>query len=215
MAVDIDSVLVALGEVGPYQMKIYFLLCLPIIFVGAANLAYVFIAAKPDYRCFIENCDDEEKPEYHEQFLNYTIPLNNKTNKYDSCHHYVKKSNDSFSTCFKDDFSENVTTCEYGYVFDKSIYESTIVSEFNLTCGDSWEASADQSVYFGGMLVGSIFFGYFSDKYGRRKIILAGIACMAISGITIALVPNLLAFQCFEIYKCNGLCWAFSDSFHI
>ena len=50
MAVDIDNVLEAIGEFGWYQKKTYFLLCLPVIFVGAANLSYTFIAAEPEYR---------------------------------------------------------------------------------------------------------------------------------------------------------------------
>lgn len=47
---DIDSVLQAIGEFGPYQKRMYLLLFIPIIFVGASNLSYVFIAAKPQYR---------------------------------------------------------------------------------------------------------------------------------------------------------------------
>lgn len=48
--VDIDEVLNHIGGFGPYQRKIYFFLCIPILFVGAQSLSYVFIAAKPDYR---------------------------------------------------------------------------------------------------------------------------------------------------------------------
>lgn len=50
MDVDIDAVFKEIGEFGPYQKRIFFLLCLPVIFVGAGNLAQVFIAASPKYR---------------------------------------------------------------------------------------------------------------------------------------------------------------------
>lgn len=48
--VNIDSILWEIGDFGRYQKRIYFLLCLPAIFVGASNLAYVFIAATPEFR---------------------------------------------------------------------------------------------------------------------------------------------------------------------
>lgn len=50
MVVNIDAVLKVIGEFGPYQKRVYFLVCLPILFVGAANLAFVFIAAVPSHR---------------------------------------------------------------------------------------------------------------------------------------------------------------------
>lgn len=50
MVVNIDAVFKVIGEFGPYQKRIYFLVCLPILFVGASNLAFVFIAAVPNYR---------------------------------------------------------------------------------------------------------------------------------------------------------------------
>lgn len=45
-----DEALKEIGGFGAYHRKLYFLLCIPILFVGAANFSYVFVAATPRYR---------------------------------------------------------------------------------------------------------------------------------------------------------------------
>lgn len=45
-----DDVLKRLGEFGPYQRKIYFLLCIAVIPCAFHKLANVFLNAVPDYR---------------------------------------------------------------------------------------------------------------------------------------------------------------------
>ena len=35
--------------------------------------------------------------------------------------------------------------------------------QFNITCGESWEASMAQSIYFAGVLVGALTFGFIAD----------------------------------------------------
>lgn len=46
---DMDAIFKVIGEFGPYQRRVYFLLCLPFIFVATSNLAYVFIGATPEH----------------------------------------------------------------------------------------------------------------------------------------------------------------------
>jgi len=46
-----DDVITHLGEFGPYQKRIYYLLCLPAIVCAFHKLAGVFLLAKPDFRC--------------------------------------------------------------------------------------------------------------------------------------------------------------------
>ena len=52
--VHFDDVLKELGEFGPYQRKIYFILFLPTIFCAMHKLAWVFMGAKVSHRCRLE-----------------------------------------------------------------------------------------------------------------------------------------------------------------
>ena len=49
--VHFDDVLKELGQFGPYQRKIYFLLFLPTIFSAMHKLSWVFLGAKVSHRC--------------------------------------------------------------------------------------------------------------------------------------------------------------------
>ena len=62
--VHFDDVLKELGEFGPYQRKIYFLLFLPTIFSAMHKLAWVFLGAKVGHRCRLN--DEPANSTYHE-----------------------------------------------------------------------------------------------------------------------------------------------------
>lgn len=47
---DFDDMLEELGELGKFQIYIYILVCLPVLFGAANSLSYVFTAGVPDYR---------------------------------------------------------------------------------------------------------------------------------------------------------------------
>ena len=49
--VTFDDVLQKIGQFGPYQQRIYFLLFLPTIFCAMHKLGWTFIGAKVDHRC--------------------------------------------------------------------------------------------------------------------------------------------------------------------
>ncbi|XP_068231490.1 organic cation transporter protein-like isoform X2 [Palaemon carinicauda] len=193
MATDIDAILREIGEFGPFQRRTFLLLCLPSILVGCGNLAYVFIAATPKYRCAIPGCDNATYPNYASTFVNFTIPYLKNGKDLDQCHHYVRlNSSVAPITCSKDDFNSTVLdTCKDGSVFDNSVYLSTIVSEFDLTCHNAWEANMVQTIYFGGILAGSLISGYLGDRLGRMLTFTIGVVGMASFGVTTALVSSL------------------------
>nr|CAD7418835.1 unnamed protein product [Timema cristinae] len=51
---DFDDVLDEIGDFGRYQITIYLLICLPVLFAAGNSLTYVFTAGVPDYRSLIE-----------------------------------------------------------------------------------------------------------------------------------------------------------------
>ena len=51
--VTFDDILQKIGQFGPYQRRIYFLLFLPTIFCAMHKLGWTFIGAKVDHRCWL------------------------------------------------------------------------------------------------------------------------------------------------------------------
>lgn len=213
MAMDMDAIFKVIGEFGPYQRRVYFLLCLPFIFVATSNLAYVFIGATPEhYRCIVPACDTNLTDlQYNRTFLEFTIPYN-KTSGFSKCQRY--KHIDEEEGCIPSAFMENTTEdCPEGKVFDTTVYATTIVTEFNLTCHDAWEANMAQTIYFSGVLIGAFVFGFIADRIGRMLTILIGLVCMVVSGVITALVTSLRVFNVMRFLNAMMATAVFQTSF--
>lgn len=47
---DTDTIFEKIGGFGKFQMFIYILICLPIVFIASCNYSYIFITSDMDYR---------------------------------------------------------------------------------------------------------------------------------------------------------------------
>lgn len=72
--------------------------------------------------------------------------------------------------------------CE-DWEFDKTYYKSTLTEEWSLVCEYSFLRAYIQTIFFSGVLFGSIILGKVSDSFGRRPAILIGIFFMVIGSI--------------------------------
>ncbi|CAH2097932.1 unnamed protein product [Euphydryas editha] len=64
------------------------------------------------------------------------------------------------------------TTCPHGWQFSTEHYKSTLVTEFSLVCDRDWLPRTSNTLFWVGSIFGNLFFGWFSDRYGRRPTIL-------------------------------------------
>ena len=71
---------------------------------------------------------------------------------------------------------------------------TSMVTEFNLVCGDQWLLPLSQSVFFAGVLVGAAVYGHLGDLLGRRTAFLLGMVQTTIAGIAAAFAPNLACY---------------------
>jgi MFS family permease len=71
--------------------------------------------------------------------------------------------------------NNNNNNCE----FDKTYYDKTIVTEWNLVCDRKYLATLTQTIYMTGSLV-SIFCGFLGDLYGRRRTIIGFLIILSI-----------------------------------
>ncbi|XP_013400156.1 organic cation transporter protein-like [Lingula anatina] len=84
--------------------------------------------------------------------------------------------------------------CPEGRVYSTDVYQSTIVSEFDLSCENKWQLRTTTSVFFAGKLAATLLSGMAADRFGRRPVFLVGMILLALSGVALAFSPNMIVF---------------------
>ncbi|XP_078086930.1 organic cation/carnitine transporter 2-like isoform X2 [Mustelus asterias] len=175
---DYDEVTAFLGDWGPYQKTIFFLLSLSIFPNGFCGLSMVFLAGIPEHRCLIPG-----NLNLSEAWINRTIPLQLEKGKlqHSKCRRYRLDVIVNLSQTFPDPDSFNMSgleqePCLDGWEYSKDQYISTIVSEWDLVCANDWKGPFSMSVFFIGVLFGSVVSGQLSDRFGRKVVLFSTMA---------------------------------------
>lgn len=187
-----DELLGVLGEFGPYQKFVYFLVCLPSIIAAFHMVNSVFLLGIPKHRCKLPNYPNDtflSQGPVHDDLIKAFIPTELSADNdviYKQC--YV------FST----PGSGNVTggpeqSCS-AWVYDRTVYENTFASEQNLICGKAIWASNAKMVFFAGVFVGALLLGALSDKIGRKKTLILSVLGLLASSLAVAWADNFYLF---------------------
>ncbi|KAJ8716707.1 hypothetical protein PYW07_003334 [Mythimna separata] len=78
--------------------------------------------------------------------------------------------------------------------YDTSTIVSSVTSEWDLICDRTYLASLAQSMMQIGILAGSLLFGYLSDRYGRKSVVLISLFFEVVSVVVSAFVPHFWMF---------------------
>ncbi|XP_061103922.1 solute carrier family 22 member 4-like [Conger conger] len=178
-AASYDDVTEFVGEWGHFQKRIMLLICLSIVPNGLTCFSVVFLADTPPHHCLIP-----PNANISAEWRNYSIPLEEDDGemRYSKCTRYKL----DVIKCLSDNGSVpgihvNVPeieqeSCQDGWEYDRDIYVSTIVSEWDLVCTDAWKVPITSSLYFFGVLTGCFISGQLSDRFGRKIILFATMA---------------------------------------
>ena len=95
--------------------------------------------------------------------------------------------------------NDNSTYCKR-WVYDNSVYESTVVTEWDLVCDRKPMLSMLQSILMLGGIAGALTGGKLSDKFGRRPVFLPTMLLLIVCLFSAALVSDYVSFavlRCF------------------
>ncbi|KAG8507824.1 Solute carrier family 22 member 5, partial [Galemys pyrenaicus] len=172
---DYDEVTAFLGQWGPFQRLIFFLLSASIIPNGFNGMSIVFLAGTPAHRCRVPDTANLSSA-----WRNHSIPLQRLQDGREvphSCRRYQLAAMTNFSALGLEpgrdvDLKQlEQERCLDGWEFSQDVYQSTIVTEWNLVCEDDWKAPLTISLFFVGVLVGSFISGQLSDRFGRKNVL--------------------------------------------
>lgn len=183
-----DEIVTKLGEFGPYQKRVFFLLSPAAMSCGIQIMISVFNMGVPFHRCAIPEWEQDtwqiQSPD-HEQLINLTIPS-------DTDHLYEG----GHSRCTRR-YHGNDTT-ETGqcatFVYDPTTYRSSAVTQWDLVCERRIYRSHARMILMGGLLLGAISTGIIADIIGRKKALMAMVALMAASSIAVSWSPSFVVY---------------------
>ncbi|XP_062045187.1 solute carrier family 22 member 4 isoform X2 [Lepus europaeus] len=176
---DYDEVTAFLGEWGPFQRLIFFLLSASIIPNGFNGMSVVFLAGTPEHRCRVP-----DSANLSSAWRNHSVPLRLQDGREvpHSCRRYRLAAIANFSALGlepgRDVDLEQLEqeSCLDGWEYSQDVYLSTIVTEWNLVCEDDWKTPLTTSLFFVGVLIGSFVSGQLSDRFGRKSILFSTMA---------------------------------------
>ncbi|XP_015267426.1 PREDICTED: solute carrier family 22 member 6-A-like [Gekko japonicus] len=191
------------GGMGRFQVINVILLIFPILLLACHNLLQNFTAAVPDHRCrdpVNDTCSANATESLEcKDYLRVSIPMDSNWTL-QKCHRFITTPSPSLnsSATGPQDREKGGEACLDGWIYDTTVFTSTIVTEWDLVCDSRTLKQMAQSIYMAGVLVGAIVFGGLSDKFGRKALLIWSCLQMAVSGSCAAFAPSFTAYCIFR-----------------
>ncbi|XP_059557590.1 solute carrier family 22 member 7 isoform X2 [Myotis daubentonii] len=184
------------GGFGPFQLRNVALLALPRILLPMNFLLPIFLAAVPAHHCVLPGAPANFS---QDMWLEAHLP---------------RESGGTLSSCFRFTYTQAPNTtlggdgqspgelqgepstvpCPQGWEYDHSEFSSTIATEWDLVCEQKGLNRATSTFFFVGVLVGAVAFGYLSDRFGRRRLLLVAYVSALGMGLASAASVSYIMF---------------------
>ncbi|CAH2325228.1 Hypothetical predicted protein [Pelobates cultripes] len=154
-----NDILENIGGINRFQVLHTAMLLLPMCFMACHNFLQNFSAAVPAHHCKVALMDNGTKNYGHVDFSSF-IPVD-ENQKPKSCLRYREAHFDIWTN---NSFPNSTEPCDDGWVYDKRVFSSTIITEWNLVCRFRKMKQVAQSIYMAGVLIGAVLLGGLADR---------------------------------------------------
>ncbi|XP_033993038.1 solute carrier family 22 member 13-like [Trematomus bernacchii] len=207
---DFGEILRTIGEFGLFQKITLFALCFPNLILPFHFASVFFIQSDPDRHCNTDWILRADSNLTTDEQLNLTLPRED-DGTFSKCQMFVPVN---WSIGAIREYGLNETTgCQNGWVYSNTLYEATIVTDFNLVCDQSNLLELAQAGLMAGILFGCLLFGPFAESFGRKRAAQIPVVVMLIFTVTTGLCPNFFLYMASQFilglgyggYRLNGV----------
>ncbi|XP_005389822.1 PREDICTED: solute carrier family 22 member 7 [Chinchilla lanigera] len=193
-----EELLDQVGGFGPFQLRNLVLMALPRILLPLHFFLPVFLAAVPSHHCALPGTPANISQ--RDLWLEAHLPRE-PDGTFSSCFHFAHPRALFNSTLRREVQSPgepegrtSTVPCSQGWEYDNSEFSSTIATEWDLVCEHRGLNKATSTLFFVGVLVGAVVFGYLSDRFGRRWPLLLAYVSSLVLGLASVASVNYVMF---------------------
>ncbi|KAM4585505.1 solute carrier family 22 member 7-like [Odontesthes bonariensis] len=201
-----DSILSEINGFGKFQMTLFLLQMLSRITLPCHFLLNNFMAGVPSHHCDISALEDGGVfgNLTVQQRLTVGIPAE-RDGTLSSCNMFTKPQYQYLSGSNSSEEASPVQ-CQNGWIYDNSTYKSTLVTEWDLVCHRKGMNKATATIFFIGVMIGAPLFGFLSDRFGRRPVLLASYLSSLTFAVLSAFSTSYIMFIIMRLF--TGMCLA-------
>lgn len=167
---NLESLFVKIGEPGRYQVLIFILLLTNYFPVVFNHVIMAFYGSRPPHKCYSKFYETENASVVY-----------SKSEKCEAAYTLSSGLNVSVK-CGGDD-------SDWKIQFEKGERETTIVTEWDLVCDQTYLSALSITIYFCGVMVGGVLFGHLADVFGRKPVMMITLFLPVGVGVGISFVP--------------------------
>ena len=189
---------------------------------GVAALIHMFAAFEPRHRCYVPQCDTEgvhmtNSTTFLPKWTSFAIPNNSEEDEmlrvdesYDSCSMFAPIG----ASCTPEAFNtSDIIECD-SFVYENVPFTETLTTQYDLVCSGETKRRLLSTFMMLGFLIGSLAGGKMADKYGRRRVIFAGVTIIVPIQIFAGYCQDYWSYAALRLIVCSAgpLVWVASHS---
>ncbi|XP_023368628.1 solute carrier family 22 member 7 isoform X2 [Otolemur garnettii] len=192
-----EELLEQVGGFGPFQLRNLALLALPRVLLPLHFLLPIFLSAVPAHRCALPGAPANFS---QDTWLEAHLPRE-PDGTLSSCLRFAHPEALPNTTLWGEgqtpeepEGKPSTVPCSQGWEYDHTEFSSTIATEWDLVCEQKGLNRATSTFFFAGVLVGAVAFGYLSDRFGRRRLLLVAYVSALVLGLASAASVSYVMF---------------------